>query len=225
MDVFREAKRQDAFVFWNHPHWTAQQPNGVVVPDQMHLDLFEEGLINGVEVFNGTSYSDEALQLALDHNLTLMGNSDIHGLIDYQYNVVDKGHRPVTLVYAEEKTAKGIKKALQQRQTAVWFDNTLVGNENFLAPMIRHSIQASRKGKGPVPTVILENRSDADYIFENLSGYTLHNKASTFIVKAHERTMIQVKTVDTKDSFKLRFAVLNAFTAPDKHPEIEIILQ
>jgi hypothetical protein len=25
IDVFQEAKRQDAFVFWNHPNWTAHR--------------------------------------------------------------------------------------------------------------------------------------------------------------------------------------------------------
>ncbi len=29
MKVFEEAKNQGAFVFWNHPHWTAQQPDGI----------------------------------------------------------------------------------------------------------------------------------------------------------------------------------------------------
>lgn len=29
-------------------------------------------------------YSDEALQIALDHNLTLIGNSDIHNPVDMQ---------------------------------------------------------------------------------------------------------------------------------------------
>ncbi len=128
MDAFREAKRQNAFVFWNHPHWTAQAPNGIVPLDQMHLDLFEEGLIQGVEVYNEYTYSDEALKLALDHNLTIMGNSDVHGLVDWVFSVPQGGHRPVTLVFAKEKSAEAIKEALFAKRTAVWFDNTLVGD-------------------------------------------------------------------------------------------------
>ncbi|HEY1200352.1 MAG TPA: PHP domain-containing protein, partial [Niastella sp.] len=29
MEVFREAKRQSAFTFWNHPMWTRQRPDGM----------------------------------------------------------------------------------------------------------------------------------------------------------------------------------------------------
>ncbi|MFH0755812.1 MAG: Sb-PDE family phosphodiesterase [Bacteroidota bacterium] len=225
MEVFREAKRQGAFVFWNHPHWTAQQPNGIVPLDQMHLDLFREGLIDGIEVYNEYTYSDEALQIALDHKLTILGNSDVHNLVDQVFDVASGGHRPVTLVFATEKSREGIKEALLQRRTALWFDNTLVGSETYLSPMIRQSILATLQGKGPVQAVVLENNSDADYVLQNLSDYTLHNKASVFIVKAHEQTTIHVKTIETKNSFKLSFTVLNAFTAPDKHPEIEIVFQ
>jgi len=32
--------------------------------------------------------------------LTIIGTSDIHGLIDWQYNVPQGGHRPITLVFA-----------------------------------------------------------------------------------------------------------------------------
>ena len=29
LEVFREARRQDAFVFWNHPNWVAQRGDGI----------------------------------------------------------------------------------------------------------------------------------------------------------------------------------------------------
>jgi hypothetical protein len=225
MEVFREARRQDAFVFWNHPHWTDQQPNGIVPLAPMHLDLFSEGLISGIEIYNEYTYSDEALQIALDHGLTLMGNSDIHGLIDYQFSVPEGGHRPVTLVFATEKSEQAIREALDRGRTAVWFDNTLVGDPAYLAPLVTSSVKAMKKGSGPVQEVVFENSSDADYIFENRSEYTLHNKASVFIVKAHDRTSIFVKTVEELDAFTLRFGVLNTFTSPGSHTEIEFRLE
>jgi len=225
MEVYKEAKRQGAFVFWNHPHWTAQRKNGVAVLDEMHLELFSKGLISGIEIYNHTTYSDEALDIAHEHNLALLGNSDMHLLIDWQYDVTGRGHRPVTLIFAKEKSEEALKEALEQRRTAVWFDNTLVGNEEFLAPLVKNSLKVSRLGKAMVQTLMIENHSDADYILENLSDYTLHNQGSVFVAKSHEATKIQVKTIDELSSFQLRFKVLNALTAPGKHPEISISVE
>ena len=83
MEVFREAKSQGALVFWNHPHWTPQN-NGWQLTD-MHKN-FCRRIVSGIEIYNETSYSDEALDIAHEHQLTLMGNSDVHGLIDWQFD-------------------------------------------------------------------------------------------------------------------------------------------
>ncbi|MCK5067155.1 MAG: PHP domain-containing protein [Bacteroidales bacterium] len=225
VEVFREAKQQGAFVFWNHPHWTAQKPDGVAALTQMHKDLLAEGLFAGIEVYNHTTYSDEALEIASEHKLTIMGNSDMHNLIDWGYNVPEGGHRPVTLVFATEKSVAAMQNALEERRTAVWFENTLVGDSQYLTPMVEQSLEVTRAGKGPVPSVLIHNHSDADYILENLSEFRLHNQAKVFILKAHESTTIQVKTVETLDSFELRFSVLNAFSTPDTHPEIKLVVE
>ena len=47
MEVFREAKRQGAFVFYNHPNWTRQQKDGVATLHELHIKLLNEGLLNG----------------------------------------------------------------------------------------------------------------------------------------------------------------------------------
>lgn len=225
MEVFREAKSQGAFVFWNHPHWTAQKPDGVATLTEMHYQLLEEGLFSGIEIFNDNTFSDEALEIAQKHNLALLGNSDVHGLVDWSYNVPEGGHRPVTLVFAEEKTESAMQKAMEQRRTAVWFKNTLVGDQDLLAPLVVASLEITRSGKGPVPSLQIHNHSDADYLLENLSDYTLHNFASVFTLKAHETTTVMVKTLESMESFELKFRVLNAFTAPEQQLEIKLIVQ
>ena len=48
----------------------------------MHKTLIAEGLIEGIEIVNDTTFSNEALQLALDYNLTILETSDIHGIVD-----------------------------------------------------------------------------------------------------------------------------------------------
>lgn len=222
MEAFREAKKQGAFVFWNHPHWTAQRSDGVATLMEMHEKLLEEGLFAGVEIFNHSTYSKEALELAQKYELTLLGNSDVHGLVDWTFDVSEGGHRPVTLVYAEEKSAEAMQKAMENRQTAVWFKNTLVGNEAFMAPMIEASLEIIHKSAGAVPSLQIHNHSDADLVLENISDYALHNFASVFILKAHETTAIQVKTLEELESYELKFKVLNAFSEANEHPEINL---
>lgn len=229
MEVFREAKRQGAFVFWNHPHWHAQSPNGTAVLTGMHKQLIKEGLIKGIEVVNEHSYSDEALKIAIDNKLTMMGTSDIHDLIDWQFQTFKGGHRPITLVFAKEKSEESIREALDLGRTAVWFDNTLIGKEEFLVPLILQSLTIQKthmldsySGKSTVVSVSIENRSDTDYIFENTSSMTFYDNINLITLKANEVTTIQVKPLKSLAEFKLSFRVLNAVTAPKTHPVISI---
>ena len=226
-EVLREAKKQGAFTFWDHPQWIAHKKDGVAELTDMHRKLIREGLIHGIEIVNWTTYSDEALQIAIDNNLTIMGSSDIHGLIDMEYNILDGEHRPVTLVFAREKTEESIKEGLQNHRTAVWFKNTLIGRPKYLIPLIQESLVVKKTkvlksyaGKSFVVSVYIENLSDVDYILENKKDFGLHSHADILIAEAHSITNIQVKTLKELPSFDLRFKVLNAVTAPNTHPEI-----
>jgi hypothetical protein len=229
MEVFREAKRQEAFVIWNHPHWHAQSPNGTAVLTKMHKQLIKEGLIKGIEIVNEHSYSDEALKIAIDNKLTMMGASDIHDLIDWQFETIKGGHRPVTLVFAKEKTEESIKEALQLGRTAVWFDNTLIGKEEFLVPLIQQSliiqktqVLDSYNGKSTGVSVSIENRSDTDLIFENTKEITFYDNSNVITLRANSVTTIQVKPLKALKTFTLNFKVLNAVTAPKTHPVISL---
>ncbi|MCB0293101.1 MAG: hypothetical protein KDH97_22800, partial [Calditrichaeota bacterium] len=81
------------------------------------------------------------------------------------------------------------------------------------------TLQTSR-GPSIVQAVTIENNSDADYILENLSGYSLHSASDVLTIPAHDTTLAEVKTVEQVTAFDLRFRVLNAVTAPGQHPEV-----
>ena len=227
INAFKEAKKQGAFIFWNHPNWIAQNPDGVAVLTDMHKQLIKEGLLHGIEIVNEHTYSDEALQIALDNNLTIMGTSDIHGLIDWEFNINKGGHRPITLVFAKENNEASLKEALLDRRTAVWYNNTLIGRSTYLVPLIEQSLQiqkvesvSSYKGTSLVKAVFIENKSDVDYILENTSKYSFHADIDLVTIKAHSTKKIQVKTLKSIAEFELTFKVLNAITAPREHPSI-----
>lgn len=223
-EVFREAKKQGAFVFWNHPHWTAQVPSGMASLTDMHRQLIKEDLLHGIEVVNNVTYSAEALQIALDNDLAIMGTSDIHGLVDWQYEIPQGGHRPITLVFAKKRSAAGIKEGLENLRTVAWFKNTLIGRQEHLVPLIEATIVvegARYMGKSSVVRIDLDNRSHVEFTLENRSTYTLQSDAHVLILKPG-RNSIEVKTLKRLDSFEMNFGVMNAVVAPKTHPEISL---
>lgn len=223
INVFKEAKRQNAFTFWNHPNWTAQRTDGIATLTPMHKYLIKEKLLDGIEVVNDQTYSDEALQIALDNNLTIMGTSDIHGLIDWDFVGSQAQHRPITLVFAKEKTEAGIKDALMNRRTLAFYKNLLIGRNDFLIPLIQESLvikSASYIGKSNVLEVVIENKSNAEFTLRNRSPYTLHTSHDIITIRPRTENTLQIKTKDRLQSAKLTFEILNAVNAPAAHPQV-----
>jgi hypothetical protein len=225
IQVFREAKKQGAFTFWNHPNWTPQRKDGMATLTDVHRLLIREKLLDGIEVANDQTFSIEALQIALDNNLTIMGNSDIHKLIDWDFKVPEGGHRPITLVFAKERTAESIKDALMSRRTVAVYKNLLIGRNEFLVPLIESSLKVTSAkyiGKYNVLEVEIENLSSTEIILQNQTGYTLHNNNDMITLKAGEKTIVEVKTIERKPNVSLKFTVLSAVNAPNKHPDITL---
>ena len=134
--AFDEAKRQKAFFFWNHPGWERQQPDTTLwFPE--HTRLYEQGCMHGIEVANGGSFFPEALEWALEKNLTMMGNSDIHAPSYYHTDPKGEEHRTMTLLFAKERTADGVREALENRRTAVYYQDKIIGREELLRDFLQ----------------------------------------------------------------------------------------
>ena len=115
----KEANKQGAFVFWNHPNWTSQRKDGIAKLDPYHKFLIKEKLLHGIEVVNETTFSEEAFAIALENDLTVLGTSDIHSLIDWAFNLSSGGHRPMTFVLSKNKDISEIKNALLSNKTFI----------------------------------------------------------------------------------------------------------
>ena len=146
MDAHLAARKQGAFIFWNHPHWIGQRKDGSVKLYEEVKDLIDKNLLHGIEVTNERTYSDQAIQVALDHNLTMLGTSDVHGFVDWDYNIPHGGHRPVTLVFSKRKNLKDLKRSLFQGRTAVWYNNLLIGKSEWIKPLLEASIKIDSAG-------------------------------------------------------------------------------
>jgi hypothetical protein len=210
------ANEQGAFVFWNHAYWTRDFPTGIPTISEFHSNNIKAGLLHGIEVANGKGYSEETFQMALDHNLTLIGVSDVHQLIDWDYEPHKGGHRPVTLVLAREKTTESMKEALFDRRTVVWFKNRLIGRSQHLGPLLRASLRLhdASYGNGEILDVSITNESDADFHLRNKSEYAFYEHTGLVTIPQHSTQKIRVKTGTKVDDLELQFEVLNALTAP-----------
>lgn len=226
IEVFEEANRQGAFVFWNHPNWIPQRHDGVARLTDMHRRLIADGLLHGIEVANEHTYSAEALQIALDHGLAILGVSDVHGLVDWDYDVHGGGHRTVTLVLAEERTAESIRQALRANRTAAWKDNELIGREDVVVPLLEASIQVTgvRYRRGSVLAVTLVNRSGGSFELLSVGPQRFYDRAAVVNVPAYGTVELSVTGENSAD-FELSFAVLNAVVAPETHPTLRLGVQ
>ncbi len=219
---FSVAREQGAFIFWNHPAWYAQQPQGNPVLSDFQKERISKGELHGIEVINTTDYSQEALQIALDENLTIMGTSDIHGLIGWDY--IDHGkHRPLTVVFAKDRSSSAVKEALMERRTVAVYNGLWVGRAEWLVPFLKASIvvtQASYIPETQILKLVLENRTSSDLLFENIMEYTYYSSSPVFEIPAGESYTLQVKTLEIKDALTLSLRALGAYMAPGEHPEI-----
>lgn len=225
LEVFVEANRQGAFVFSNHPNWIAQRRDGVAFLNDFHRLLIDQKLLHGIEVVNDLTFSDEALQIAIDHGLTIMGTSDIHGLVDWQYEIPQGGHRPVTLIFAPERTVEALQEALFAGRTVVWFRNTLIGHSQHLLPLINSSLSVSKaayQGISSVLDVTIYNDSDVEYLLATQDLYNFHDNTGLITLHPNTTTTFSVKTLEQLKQLELHFEVMNAITAPRVHPSITI---
>jgi hypothetical protein len=139
LDGVRIASEQKAFVFWNHHTWQGEDRGQW---QDVQTIMYQNKWLHGLEVANGSTYYPQAHQWCLDKNLTMLGNSDIHGpSIDYRYTP-DK-HRTLTLVLAKERSLDAVREALFARRTLVWHGNRLIGRPEHLKLIFDAGVTAS----------------------------------------------------------------------------------
>tara|TARA_R110002167_G_scaffold70400_1_gene198336 strand:- start:1323 stop:2435 length:1113 start_codon:yes stop_codon:yes gene_type:complete len=222
-DAFAEAKKQGAFVFWNHPAWHNQAPQGNPILSDFQKERIKKGELHGIEVINSVDYAQESLALALEHNLTIMGTSDIHGLIDWDYT--EKGNqRPITLVFAKERSITSLQEALFAGRTVAIYNDLLVGKSEFLVPLLKASItveKASYVKNTQVLELELKNVTSSDLQFQNESEYSFYDSSPVFEIKAGETKKVSIKTLVQKDEITLKLKAIGCFTAPNTQPIIQ----
>lgn len=154
-----EAKKQGAFIMWNHPGW----PDDKSTMYPVHEQLIKDKKINGIEVVNYTEYYPVSFDWCSQSGLAFMANTDIHGLVSGLYGW-GKLVRPVTLVFAAERSEKGIREAMFAGRTAALFDGKLAGHPEHLKKLVMASLQLRKIGDRWIEVT---NNSDIPYEVTN----------------------------------------------------------
>ena len=211
MDAFRSAKSQNAFIFWNHPGWVAQQPDTTLWWSE-HTQLLEQGFMHGIEVVNG-SYYPEAHLWCLEKKLTMIGNSDVHAPMP---PFLQGKHRTMTLVFAKERSAGAIHEALKERRTAIYHEELVIGEEKYLKELFENALDINVTKTNNTVSITVKNKSD----------FTFHLKKSNHdarLVYFREYTIvpqglhtISVRLQDGVAGGNVNFIVENFLVEPNK---------
>ncbi len=221
----QEANAQGAFVFWNHPYWTSQTPNGLAAMTPAHAEFIRKGWLHGIEVANGADMSDEAFRIALDNNLTILGTSDIHGLIDWDYDLAGGGHRTATLVLTASETEDGVKAALRAGDTVAVYNDNLIGRPANVEAVVRSTLKMEVGEALPRTSVVgvsFSNDSPVDYILENMGPEGAYDEGHVFTVKSGSSFTLLIKDVADPSKLSLTFKVLNTYIAPREHLSVKL---
>ena len=217
----KEANKQGAFVFWNHPMWEANRSDGIAKLDPIHKEVIDKKLLHGIEVVNFDTFSEEAMQIALDNELTMMGTSDVHVLIDWDFNKEEESfHRPITFIMSKNRTIKSIRDALFNGDTFIWYRDLIIGKSYNLKQVIENNLKVVSKGYGfkgrkvEILQVELINKSVAPISLKYIGGYTFHNDYKFIELAPRSSKTIYVKTKKIKKTVSLEFEILNYVIAP-----------
>ena len=213
-----EARNQNAFTFWNHPAWSSEEFIGQPMLREIHKEFFRDNLLHGIEVANGDGYSEEAFRIALEYGLTVLGTSDVHGLIDWDYPSSIGAHRPVTLILSESNSSDAIKSSLFSGKTVVWFKNNLIGLENNILELTNSYLKAKKVEileNSDIARVEIDNVSDVRFIIQVLDQSSVVNESNLIEIAPNEKTVLQIDNGIDKGSLDVK--ILNAFIAPNKN--------
>ena len=207
MVLFRAAKAQDAFFFWNHPgsKWWPE-----------HTVLYEQGMMNGVEVVNGSTYYPEAHQWCLDKKLTFMGNTDAHTPIPY----TPGKHRAMTLVFAQSVTQEGVREALDKRRTAIYWKDFIIGEEVYLKELFETALEWTVRKNETSVSIMVTNKSDLTFRLKKTEGaplgYFRNATIEPFVIEPNSVLAIPVMLPEGVTGGDVSFIVENFLVEPSK---------
>jgi hypothetical protein len=231
VDALQAAVDQGAFIFWNHPGWKQPENKSVWYAEQG--ESYDKGWLKGLEVVNGDRYDPIVHQWCVDKKLTMLANSDVHGPITWDHDASEENHRPLTLVFATERSAEAIKEALFARRTVLFAGRQLIGEEQFLKPLFERALEVKTrlvriKGKGRV-AVQIANRSPVSFELQPVGRSEEVSLPRKITLHASKTSLIELTGRGSgaagKRALVLPFRVTNLKTTPEETLAVELKLE
>lgn len=197
--TLKAAKDLGCFITWNHPAF--QNPRNIAGWSYIQQQLYSQGLMNGIEIVNSNMSIPLVQKWAMEKGLTMLSNSDSHSSI---MTFREGQHRPVTIIFAKERTMESVKEALFAGRTVGYSRNYLYGKEEFVKPMFQNSIK-SRVLSATDKSVIFEfrNTSGIPYDLEFLeNGCLAHAPKSNKNLVIYPNETLAIKFTPKKDHIK-----------------------
>ncbi len=217
----KEARKQGAFLVWNHPDWEQQAPNETKWWP-IHTELLNAGLIDGIEIINRFSgYDPEAFHWAIEKDLAIVTGTDAHKPM-FQWVDYEKGeYRPMTLVFAKDRTLDGIREALEKRRTAAYADGCVYGKAEWLEPLFKECFEVSNiKYTEKKVTFTVRNLSTIPIILKKAPGSENLTYCRLQYINGEEEISFSVNGTDSRKpigvpEFDVNFYVDNWLTDVD----------
>jgi hypothetical protein len=169
-DAFEAAIKQDAFLQWNHPGWRSQEADGIPKLYNIHKRLLEKGWLHGIEFYNDTEYYPLVMTFCKQYNLTVIANSDMHGIVSEEYREPVYTHRPMTLVFAKAKSHDSIKEAMFAGRTLAYFRDMIAGKEEYAKSFFYQCISIGKPYYFNSKSTFLEITNKSDVPFYLVDG-------------------------------------------------------
>lgn len=215
-DAFKEAKKQNAFIFWNHPGWDKQQPDTTLWWKE-HTELYEGGYMHGIEVANGSLFVPEAIKWCLEKNLTMLGTSDIHQPIQVNYDFAKGEHRTMTFVFAKERSAEGIREALENRRTAVYYRDVVVARKDLMLPFFEKCVDIKEvKRADKAVTLQIVNKTDLPLKLKKTAHDTSLVYFRNYVLQPHTKHTLTIKFENGIKGGDMNFEVTNLLVDVNK---------
>lgn len=156
------AREQGGYIIWNHPGW----PDNKSTVYPVHEELIKAGKIDAYEAYNYMESYPLTFDWHSEFGLAPMANTDVHETVASNYGSC--GPRPMTLVFAKERSEAGIKEALFAKRTLAFFHGNLVGNKELLEKLVDASLKTRPVGNN------LEVRNISDITYKMTIGDELY---------------------------------------------------
>ena len=150
-----------------------------------------------------------------ENNLTVLANSDMHGVVSEEYP--NQTNRPMTIVFARERTHDAIKEALFAGRTLAYFNDMIAGREEFARPFFYQCISIGKTYYTSEKNKYFEirNNSDIPFILEN----GIPGTPQSVTLKANSITRMEVSN---KVTAPLTYDVKNVITGENEVLKIEL---